>query len=76
MPCLKILPLHYITFRMTRPFFLKTLNSYPPVIPSVVEESYAVPQDPCTALGHIQDDETIFSRNSKLLTGKPQVHFI
>ncbi len=53
MPSLKILQLRYATFRMTNCFFV-TLNSKLAtktfVIPTVVEESYAEPQDPSTTL--------------------------
>ena len=41
------------------------------VIPSIVEESYAEPQDPSTTLRYVQDMTDCFTRNSKLITEFP-----
>ena len=45
------------------------LETRSPVIPTEVEESYARPQDPSTALRYVQDDALFFlvTRNSPLL---------
>ena len=63
MPGLKILQLRYATFRMTNCFTRNSsLETRSLVIPSAVEESYARPRDPSTALRYVQDDKLFFSK--------------
>ena len=57
------------TVRMTHYDLTSKLETRSPVIPTEVEESYARPQDPSTALRYVQDDALFFlvTRNSPLL---------